>query len=107
MLQAVELLYALGALNNKCQLVEPDGVRLAEMPLHPTFGKMLLAAVEMGCTEEMLTIAAMTQIQNVFLNVPNEKHKVVCLLHSINLHFTFNNLFVKSFQLVSSFIHYH
>ncbi|KAF6030406.1 DHX35 [Bugula neritina] len=76
MLQAVELLYALGALNNKCQLVEPDGVRLAEMPLHPTFGKMLLAAVEMGCTEEMLTIAAMTQIQNVFLNVPNEKHKV-------------------------------
>jgi len=75
MLQAVELLYALGALDKRSHLTDPEGTRLAEIPLHPIFGKMLLASVDMGCTEEILNIAAMTQIQNVFVNAPNEKHK--------------------------------
>ena len=81
MLQAVELLYALGALNKRSHLTDPEGTRLAEIPLHPIFGKMLLASVEMGCTEEILIIAAMTQIQNVFVNAPNEKHKAVSKHH--------------------------
>lgn len=77
MIQAVELLHALGALDKRSALTNPDGVRLAEMPLHPIFGRMLLDSVEMGCTEEILSIAAMTQIQNVFVHSPNEKLKVV------------------------------
>ena len=77
MLQAVELLYALGALDNRCALTQPNGERLAEMPLHPMFGRMLLASADMGCTEEVLTIAAMTQIQNVFVHAANEKMKAV------------------------------
>lgn len=77
MLQAVELLYALEAIDKRSHLTEPDGVRLAEMPLHPIYGKMLLASVEMGCAEEILIIAAMTQIQNVFVNAGNDKHKAV------------------------------
>ncbi|XP_067943548.1 probable ATP-dependent RNA helicase DHX35 isoform X2 [Watersipora subatra] len=75
MLQAVELLYALGALDNRCALTQPNGERLAEMPLHPMFGRMLLASADMGCAEELLTIAAMTQIQNVFVHSANEKMK--------------------------------
>lgn len=82
MLQAVELLYALGALDKRSHLTDPEGTRLAEIPLHPIFGKMLLASVDMGCTEEILNIAAMTQIQNVFVNAPNEKHKAVSLQES-------------------------
>lgn len=77
MLRAVELLYALGALDKRAQLTDPIGTRLAELPLHPMFGKMLLESVTMGCTEEILTIAAMTQIQNVFVNSPNERNKAV------------------------------
>lgn len=77
MLRAVELLYALGALSRTAQLTEPVGTRLAEIPLRPVFGKMLLDSVEMGCSEEIITIAAMTQIQNVFVNAPGDRQRAV------------------------------
>ncbi len=75
MIQGVELLYALGAIDDNCRLTPSIGMTLAELPLHPTFGKMLLASEELGCSEEALTIAAMMQIQNVFTNPPNQKAK--------------------------------
>lgn len=42
------------------------GYSLAEMPIDPMMGKMLYVASEMGCTEEILTIIAMLQVQSVF-----------------------------------------
>ncbi|MBN3311408.1 DHX35 helicase, partial [Atractosteus spatula] len=73
MVQALELLYALGGLDQYGRLTEPMGVRMAEFPLSPMFAKMLLESGNFGCSKEIVTIAAMMQIQNVFLSPPNQK----------------------------------
>ncbi|XP_062897219.1 probable ATP-dependent RNA helicase DHX35 [Mobula hypostoma] len=73
MVQALELLYALGGLNDQCFLTDPLGLRMAEFPLNPMFAKMLLESGNFGCSQEILTIAAMMQIQNVFVVPPNQK----------------------------------
>uniref|UniRef100_T1KZS8 RNA helicase n=1 Tax=Tetranychus urticae TaxID=32264 RepID=T1KZS8_TETUR len=63
----LELLYALGGLDDNSHLTDPLGLQMVEFPLEPMFAKMLLISGEMGCSEEALTIAAMTQVQNVFV----------------------------------------
>ncbi|XP_057270304.1 probable ATP-dependent RNA helicase DHX35 isoform X1 [Pezoporus wallicus] len=73
MVQALELLYALGGLDMHCRLTEPLGMRIAEFPLNPMFAKMLLESGNFGCSQEILTIAAMMQIQNIFVIPPNQK----------------------------------
>ncbi|XP_078006354.1 putative ATP-dependent RNA helicase DHX35 isoform X2 [Phascolarctos cinereus] len=73
MVQALELLYALGGLDKHCHLTEPLGMRIAEFPLNPMFAKMLLESGNFGCSQEILSIAAMMQIQNVFVIPPNQK----------------------------------
>ena len=42
MLQGVELLYALGAIDDQCELTQPVGIQMAEFPLNPMFARMLL-----------------------------------------------------------------
>ena len=73
MLHGVELLSALGAVNDRCQLTMPLGMNMAEFPLDPMFAKVLLSSEEFGCSEEALTIAAILQIENVFLVSPNQR----------------------------------
>ncbi|GAB0091132.1 probable ATP-dependent RNA helicase DHX35 [Sergentomyia squamirostris] len=63
---ALETLFALGALDEEGSLTRPIGYSLAEMPIDPMMGKMLYVASEMGCTEEILSIIAMLQVQSVF-----------------------------------------
>lgn len=67
LITALELLYALGALDDDGNLTNPTGLRLAEFPLDAMFAKILLSSGEMGCSEEALTIVAMLQIQNLFV----------------------------------------
>ncbi|KAI4884892.1 hypothetical protein NFI96_013074 [Prochilodus magdalenae] len=74
MVQALELLYALGGLDQYGRLTEPMGVRMAEFPLSPMFAKMLLESGNFGCSKEIVTIAAMMQIQNIFV-VPSDRKK--------------------------------
>lgn len=71
-INALELLYALGALDDDGKLANPLGVRMAEFPLHPMFAKMLLVSAEFGCSEEAATIVAMLQVQNIFLSPPRQ-----------------------------------
>ena len=66
LLRAVELLYALGAVDADCALTDPLGQRMADFPLPPMPAKMLLDSKQFGCSQEALTIAAMMQIQDVF-----------------------------------------
>ena len=66
MLKAIELLYALGALDDDAKLTSPLGVRLAELPLEPQLGKALLVSDDMGCVSEMLTVAAFLQVTGVW-----------------------------------------
>lgn len=40
-------------------------------------------SAEMGCSEEILTIIAMLQVQDVFLSPPGEKQKAVSLSQAI------------------------
>ncbi|XP_004698044.1 probable ATP-dependent RNA helicase DHX35 [Echinops telfairi] len=77
MVQALELLYALGGLDKDCRLTEPLGMRIAEFPLNPMFAKMLLESGHFGCSQEILSIAAMMQIQNIFVIPPNQKSQAI------------------------------
>jgi len=48
------------------------GRKMADFPLEPTLAKMLIASVELGCSEEILSIVAMLSIPTVFYR-PKEK----------------------------------
>ncbi|GAA5876533.1 hypothetical protein JCM8547_009418 [Rhodosporidiobolus lusitaniae] len=65
--RALEFLYCLGALDDEGKLTKPLGVRMAEMPIDPMMSKILLDSHSFGCSDEILTIAAMTSVQNVFV----------------------------------------
>lgn len=65
MLASIEILYALGAIDSAGNLTA-DGFIMAEMPLPPMLSKMILASREFGCGEEILSIIAMLQVQQIF-----------------------------------------
>lgn len=96
MMRALELLYALGVLNDDAKLTTPIGATLAEFPVDPCLGKMVCAHAcqlmplehdslicvdigceklfvsgELGCSEEILTIAAMLTVPSVYV-LPKE-----------------------------------
>ncbi|XP_077982513.1 putative ATP-dependent RNA helicase DHX35 [Glandiceps talaboti] len=73
MIRGLELLYALGAINDSAKLAEPLGVRMAEFPLDPMFAKIVLVSGDFGCSDEILTITAMLQVQNIFLSPSKQK----------------------------------
>lgn len=65
MVTALELLYQLGALDNE-GLLTKIGRKMAEFPMTPELAKMLMFSVDLGCSEEMLTIVAMLAAANIF-----------------------------------------
>ncbi|KAL8480920.1 hypothetical protein ACS0TY_026887 [Phlomoides rotata] len=71
LVSAMEQLYSLGALDDE-GLLTKLGRKMAEFPLDPPLSKMLLASVDLGCSDEILTIIAMIQTGNIFYR-PREK----------------------------------
>lgn len=71
MLTALESLYALSALDDE-GLLTRLGRKMADFPMDPPMAKMLITSVDMGCSEEMLSIVAMLSIPNVFYR-PKDK----------------------------------
>ena len=71
MLTALEQLYALSALDDE-GLLTRLGRKMADFPMEPPQAKMLIASVDLGCSEEILSIVAMLSVQNVFYR-PKEK----------------------------------
>eukprot|EP00249_Psilotum_nudum_P023176 c28773_g1_i1 orf=661-4329(-) len=71
LISAMEQLYSLGALDEE-GLLTKLGRKMAEFPLEPPLSKMLLASVDLGCSDEILTIISMLQAQNIFYR-PREK----------------------------------
>ncbi|CAD6584234.1 MAG: hypothetical protein TREMPRED_003776 [Tremellales sp. Tagirdzhanova-0007] len=67
MIRALEFLFCLKAIEDEGRLTQPMGSRMAEVPLDPMMAAILLNSHEFKCGEEILTIAAMTQVQNVFI----------------------------------------
>jgi len=68
MLHALEMLYSLGALDDHCRITSPVGVQLAEFPLEPRLAKALLSSWDFGCGEEMIVVAAMLSVGEVWIH---------------------------------------
>ncbi|XP_046811211.1 probable ATP-dependent RNA helicase DHX35 isoform X1 [Lucilia cuprina] len=79
-LSALETLYALGALDDQGQLTNPLGFIMADAPFCPRLSKALFNSIEFQCSEEILTIVAMLQLESVFIITTNhmaDSHKQV------------------------------
>ncbi|KAG2496731.1 hypothetical protein HYH03_005143 [Edaphochlamys debaryana] len=73
-LRSLELLFALGALDAAGKLTEQVGQRLSRLPVDPMYGRVLLAASDMGCALEAVAVVAMVATENVF-HTPRAKEK--------------------------------
>ncbi|KAI7725650.1 hypothetical protein M8C21_001675, partial [Ambrosia artemisiifolia] len=71
LISAMAQLYTLGALDEE-GLLTKLGRKMAEFPLDPPLSKMLLASVDLGCSDEIVTIIAMITTGNIFYR-PREK----------------------------------
>jgi ATP-dependent RNA helicase DHX8/PRP22 len=71
LISAMESLYALGALDEEGLLTKLGRI-MSQFPLDPMVSKMLLASVDLGCSEEILTIVAMLSVTSIFYR-PKEK----------------------------------
>ncbi|XP_030376802.1 pre-mRNA-splicing factor ATP-dependent RNA helicase DHX16 [Scaptodrosophila lebanonensis] len=83
---ALEQLYALGALNHHGELTKL-GRRMAEFPVDPMMGKMLLASEKYKCSEEMVTIAAMLSVNSAIFYRPKDK-----IIHADTARKNFNDI---------------
>ncbi|KAF7979437.1 hypothetical protein HWV62_34787 [Athelia sp. TMB] len=71
LLNALENLYALSALDDE-GLLTRLGRQMADFPMEPSQAKMVISSVQLGCSDEILTIVAMLSVQSVFYR-PKEK----------------------------------
>ena len=78
LVSALEMLYNLGALDEEGMLTRL-GRKMAEFPLDPPVSKMLIASVDLGCSEEILTvqISAPPRTRKVLLHL-NVSHAWFC-----------------------------
>ncbi|KAK5121716.1 hypothetical protein LTR85_004591 [Meristemomyces frigidus] len=75
MLTALEELYALSALDDE-GLLTRLGRRMADFPMEPALAKSLIMSVELGCSDEMLSIVAMISAVQTVFHRPKEKQQV-------------------------------
>lgn len=54
------------------------GRKMAEFPLEPPMSKVLIASVDLGCSDEILTILAMLSAQNIFYRPKEKQAQVGC-----------------------------
>ncbi|DBB04577.1 hypothetical protein WJX77_008716 [Trebouxia sp. C0004] len=73
LMRALELLNYLGALDDEGNMSKV-GLIMSEFPLDPQLGKMLVASPNFSCSNEVISIAAMLSVPNVFLR-PREQAK--------------------------------
>ncbi len=75
LIASVELLYALGAVDDRGQLTHPLGEQMSELTLHPTLSKALLSSPQFGCSQEMCAIVALLQVEGIFVKPPGQASK--------------------------------
>jgi len=74
MLTALNQLYTLSALDED-GLLTRLGRRMAEFPLEPSLAKLLIMSVDLGCSDDVLTIVSMLSVPNLFYR-PKEKQEL-------------------------------
>jgi ATP-dependent RNA helicase DDX35 len=57
MIKALELLYATGALDGACKLTHPVGTTLAEFPVEPQLGRMVLYPHPLSFLDSLVSLA--------------------------------------------------
>ena len=62
----LEMLFALGAIDEYGKLTNPLGLHMAEFPVEPRLSKMLLSSFRHGCSEEAMVVVAMTTTRDIF-----------------------------------------
>ncbi|WFD27228.1 RNA helicase [Malassezia nana] len=72
LIRSLELLYALGALNDRGELTKL-GRRMAEFPVDPMMSKAILASEEYHCTEQVLSIVSMLSESSALFVRPKDK----------------------------------
>ncbi|KAI5314315.1 hypothetical protein L3X38_043491 [Prunus dulcis] len=72
LLKALELLFALGALNKVGELTKV-GRRMAEFPVDPMLSKMIVASDKYKCSDEVISIAAMLSTGSSIFYRPKDK----------------------------------
>ncbi|CAO1617242.1 unnamed protein product [Sympodiomycopsis kandeliae] len=72
LMRSFELLYALGALNDKGELTKL-GRRMAEFPMDPQLSKAILASEAYHCTDEVLSIVSMLTESSALFFRPKDK----------------------------------
>ncbi|XP_049882164.1 probable ATP-dependent RNA helicase DHX35 isoform X2 [Pectinophora gossypiella] len=75
LLAGLETLYALGALDSSGSLTAV-GRRAAELPVRPMCAAMLCTSDKFGCIDEALSIAAMLQVDSVFVKSASGKENI-------------------------------
>ncbi|KAI3487489.1 hypothetical protein L1887_48593 [Cichorium endivia] len=73
-MRALELLNYLAAFDDEGNLT-PLGEIMADFPLDPQLAKMLIVSPEFKCSNEILTIAAMLSVPNVFVRPNSQKQQ--------------------------------
>ncbi|KAF5742324.1 putative ATP-dependent RNA helicase [Tripterygium wilfordii] len=68
MIRALEVLYSLGVLDSDAKLTSPVGFQVAEIPLDPMVSKIILSSNQLGCSEEIITIAAVLSVQSIWFS---------------------------------------
>lgn len=75
--RSLELLYALGALDDDANLTQPRGELMVHLPLHPMASSMLIAAATVeNCSAEVAAVAALMQVNGLFVNAPHQRRAV-------------------------------
>ncbi|KAF7307663.1 putative PRP2-RNA-dependent ATPase of DEAH box family [Mycena kentingensis (nom. inval.)] len=72
LMRALELLYALGALNDRGELTKL-GRRMAEFPVDPMLSKAIISSEQYVCTDEVLTIISMLSEAGSLFYRPKDK----------------------------------
>lgn len=72
LVKALELLFALGALNKLGELTKA-GRRMAEFPLDPMLSKMIVVSDKYKCSDEIISIAAMLSVGGSIFYRPKDK----------------------------------
>ncbi|KAL7192227.1 hypothetical protein ACSBR2_024134 [Camellia fascicularis] len=72
LLKALELLFALSALNKLGELTKV-GRRMAEFPLDPMLSKVIVASEKYKCSDEIISIAAMLSVGSSIFYRPKDK----------------------------------
>lgn len=72
LLAAIEELYTLSAIDARGALTY-TGRRMVEIPCDPMISKMILKSENYGCSEEIMTIAAMLSLDNTIFYTPKNK----------------------------------